>query len=529
MMRRYDQEDRFDVNGRNVPKDVTKRQANLRDGEELSVADRTWVHPQSGMEYVFEYPFRQFDQEADMREAYVRFEEGLRNSEFSRGESSGRLHGRRTYSKLNSWNHETGCLHCWIRYLQNMTNPMQVSEEDLLDAVQSRAQEIKVEKLSFSVRELGSMLREGQIEIQPEFQRMFRWTLRQKSSLIESMLLSIPVPAIFVAADKEGKWDVVDGVQRLSTIFSYMGIPLSVGNEQSNISDSNGSSDAGHEVPDPEVDWDFDSAGIDDHSSGSDDYGEFRLRHLEHLKEAEGLSWSELPIALQRKIQQTRIDVTILERSSTPSAKYNLFLRLNSGSILSAQELRNAMLVMIDREFFYRMKSLSANSEFKAITNVSKRKQEQAFQDELVLRFFMQDDYSGGSRSLNQDFGEVLTEWAKKAAMDNVKRGKTLDEQKFLQTVDLVYSEGGRDVLRRPGKGSNSRQGPVSNAAFEFVMSGVAGNLKFLTNNRNVLKRRLSDFWESPLFADHVGSGVNARDRFPMLVNNGRRYFAESN
>ena len=74
VMRRYDQEDRFDANGRKVPKDVMKLQAKLREGEELSVADRTWAHPQSGVEYVFEYPFRQLDREADMREAYARFE-----------------------------------------------------------------------------------------------------------------------------------------------------------------------------------------------------------------------------------------------------------------------------------------------------------------------------------------------------------------------------------------------------------------------------------------------------------------------
>ncbi|MDK8625693.1 Eco57I restriction-modification methylase domain-containing protein [Corynebacterium appendicis] len=74
VMRRYDQEDRFDANGRKVPKDVMKLQAKLRDGEELPMADRTWVHPQSGVEYVYEYPFRQLDREADMREACARFE-----------------------------------------------------------------------------------------------------------------------------------------------------------------------------------------------------------------------------------------------------------------------------------------------------------------------------------------------------------------------------------------------------------------------------------------------------------------------
>jgi len=74
-MRRYDQEDRFDANGRKVPKEIVKADAALKDGAELSVADRTCTHPQSGVEYVYEYPpFRQLDREADMREAYARFE-----------------------------------------------------------------------------------------------------------------------------------------------------------------------------------------------------------------------------------------------------------------------------------------------------------------------------------------------------------------------------------------------------------------------------------------------------------------------
>ena len=69
VMRRYDQEDRFDANGRKVPKNIVKADAKLKDGAELAAADRTWAHPQSGAEYVYEYPFRQLD-----REAYARFE-----------------------------------------------------------------------------------------------------------------------------------------------------------------------------------------------------------------------------------------------------------------------------------------------------------------------------------------------------------------------------------------------------------------------------------------------------------------------
>lgn len=77
VMRRYDQEERFDANGRKVPKDVMKLQNKLKDGEELTVEQRTWTHPQSQVEYVFEYPFRQLDREADLRAAYAKYEKIL--------------------------------------------------------------------------------------------------------------------------------------------------------------------------------------------------------------------------------------------------------------------------------------------------------------------------------------------------------------------------------------------------------------------------------------------------------------------
>lgn len=77
VMRRYDQEDRFDANGRKVPKDVMKLQNKLKDGEELTVEQRTWTHPQSQVDYVFEYPFRQLDREADLRAAYAKYEKIL--------------------------------------------------------------------------------------------------------------------------------------------------------------------------------------------------------------------------------------------------------------------------------------------------------------------------------------------------------------------------------------------------------------------------------------------------------------------
>lgn len=73
VMRRYDQEDLYDANGRKVPKDVLKLEKKLKDGQQLSESERTWTHPQSGVEYIFEYPFAPLDREADLAAAYEKY------------------------------------------------------------------------------------------------------------------------------------------------------------------------------------------------------------------------------------------------------------------------------------------------------------------------------------------------------------------------------------------------------------------------------------------------------------------------
>ena len=82
---------------------------------------------------------------------------------------------------------------------------------------------VKTDSYPMSIGELVSMYDDGELEIRPEFQRLFRWSLEQKSNFIESVLLGIPIPSIFVAQREDGVWELVDGLQRISTILSFMG------------------------------------------------------------------------------------------------------------------------------------------------------------------------------------------------------------------------------------------------------------------------------------------------------------------
>lgn len=74
-----------------------------------------------------------------------------------------------------------------------------------------------------SVKELISMVEDNLINIAPEYQRQFRWDVERQSSLIESLYLGIPVPAIFTATNADGTWELIDGVQRVSTILCFAG------------------------------------------------------------------------------------------------------------------------------------------------------------------------------------------------------------------------------------------------------------------------------------------------------------------
>jgi len=94
----------------------------------------------------------------------------------------------------------------------------------LTEEVNLKSKEIHTDGYPMSIGEISSLYKDKELDIHPEFQRIFRWNILQKSKLIESILLGIPIPSIFVSQRDDGVWDVVDGLQRLSTIFEFMGI-----------------------------------------------------------------------------------------------------------------------------------------------------------------------------------------------------------------------------------------------------------------------------------------------------------------
>jgi uncharacterized protein with ParB-like and HNH nuclease domain len=236
-----------------------------------------------------------------------------------------------------------------------------IQVDNLQNEIDNKRQEIRPDNYSMSIGEWISIYQQGEVEIHPEFQRFFRWNDYQKTRLIESIILGLPIPPIFVSQREDGVWDVVDGLQRLSTIYQFVGI---LKNE------------AGETVQ-PLV-----------------------LKATKYLPSFEGKIWEDkerpeesnvgLNSAQRLLIKRTKINVNILQKESDPSAKYELFQRLNTGgSIANPQEVRSCILVSLNPNLYKWMKRLSTNEDFQSCIALNEKALDEQYDIEILSRFLV--------------------------------------------------------------------------------------------------------------------------------------------
>ncbi len=195
---------------------------------------------------------------------------------------------------------------------------------------------IRVSTKPWSLRQAVDDIKEGTIDIAPDFQRASVWTLQKRSRLIESILLGIPLPALYFSADVEGRMQVVDGVQRLGAINEFA-------------------------------------------------QGKFELADLEYLVELNEKDFSGLDASLRRRFHQTQIFVNVIEPETPVEVKFNIFKRINTGGEpLQPQEIRHALSGERSRAILKRMASSEA---FHRATAGAFRSDPRMTARELALRF----------------------------------------------------------------------------------------------------------------------------------------------
>ena len=100
-----------------------------------------------------------------------------------------------------------------------------MNAEALIAQLDQQRRKVDFDTYDIIVQQLLTMVESGSIDVAPAYQRQFRWNNTKRSHLIESVLLGVPVPSLFMATNKDGTWELVDGVQRLSTLVQFAGSP----------------------------------------------------------------------------------------------------------------------------------------------------------------------------------------------------------------------------------------------------------------------------------------------------------------
>lgn len=202
-----------------------------------------------------------------------------------------------------------------------------------------------LQQSDLSLSSISDMVKNGAIDISPKYQRRERWDPIKESGLIESFLLNIPVPPVYLAEDEYGTYSVIDGKQRVTAINKFLN-------------------------------------------------GQLRLVELEKFKELEGLSFDELPLSLSNALRiRPYLRVVTLLRQSDPELKHEVFLRLNkAGVALNSQEIRNVAYRGAFNDLLFELsKDEYLNSQLKA-TPASKTYKEM-IDVQYVLRFFTIREY----------------------------------------------------------------------------------------------------------------------------------------
>lgn len=286
-----------------------------------------------------------------------------------------------------NYNRIEACYHA-PKIANNSRHDIDMSNlKEKLDNLQQKARErtVKTQNIEYDLETLVKKIKSGVIKLDPEYQRRHRWTDEVSSGLIESLILNIPIPLIYISQDVDvddevsseaARYSVIDGQQRLTAVKNFL-------------------------------------------------QNEFALTGLNVLDDLNGSFYRDLPPFLIRRLEERTIRCLRIDSTLDRQVKYDIFERLNSGSIkLEAQELRNA----VSRGDFNRLiKELAKDENFRMLLQIDPKnpdessKVQKMLDVELVLRFFALSD--GGYESIKKGFKQFLS--------DEMDRMNSLDDNTF--------------------------------------------------------------------------------------------------
>jgi uncharacterized protein with ParB-like and HNH nuclease domain len=354
---------------------------------------------------------------------------------------------------------------------------------DLEQQILRERNQLSTDRLDMSFGEIMSMYERGEVIIKPAFQRYFRWDEEQRTRFIESILLGIPIPPIFVAENGDGIWELVDGLQRISTILSFFGV-------------------------------------IRSNDSGIKDKNKWKLEEGDRISALEGLDCDTLPLKFRLNIKRATCRIEIIRWNSNYDMRFELFNRLNTGgSPLTPQEIRNCIYRDISSKFNDFLKKLAELPEFLATVALSEAQTEQLYNEELVLRFVSL--YEKHSRDIETSIEQHMTLFMK-SALETKNFNYEKYELIFTRTFKILAPLG-KEIFRQQDK-------KFATALYDVITIGVAENIDFYEKSpKNILTKIDNEVRkDATLLKFSRRGGNNQKTRIINRLKEGRRIFGDT-
>lgn len=328
--------------------------------------------------------------------------------------------------------------------------------------------DIKMDKITVS--SIISRIENDELEFDSSFQRKSGlWNKKQKSQLIESIFLKIPLPAFYFDASDDDRWQIIDGLQRIGTIKEYV------------------------------VDKSF------------------ALTGMEFLKDLNGCKFDQLPRALQRRIEETNLNAYLVNPSTPKNVKFNIFKRINTGGlILEPQEIRNALYQGQASIFLLKM---SKSTEFRKATDYS-IKPDRMLDREFCLRFVcftqldVEKEYTVLDEFLNKGM-EYLS-----VADDDTLSQVYLEFERVMKISNELF---GKFAFRRLN--TEERRGPVNKSLFEawsLIILGLNDNdINVLKTKKDALRKTFTTLCDDYDFQNAIRSSdkTSVKSRISKIQN----------
>ncbi|MBW4704049.1 DUF262 domain-containing protein [Micromonospora sp. RL09-050-HVF-A] len=330
---------------------------------------------------------------------------------------------------------------------------------------EAKQRDLVTSAVDYNLFSLSSLVRAKKIDLSPKYQRRNRWTNVRKSQLIESFLMNVPVPPIFLNEDEYGRYSVIDGKQRLTAINDFL-------------------------------------------------VGRLRLTGLEVFSELNGSSIDELPGTLQT-ILETRaaIRAIIILRQSDSDVKYQVFQRLNTGGIrLNPQEIRNSAWPGNLNEMI--LEESSSDLFHKALGIADRHKSElyKEMRDaEFVLRYLsFKDDWE----TFKGGMGRRLDDFMVNNHSMPISQVEEL-RSAFRESVRKSMAAFGEYAYRRWMPEKQTWRKPVLAAAFDAEIFAVQDfDISKLELNQDALITGVKELFSDPTFRSAIDSATNTPSYF---------------